>query len=98
MADAARASAPSAFRDPRVSALPPWKRYAYILLYDAVYMLDDMIMVGIAVATLGHHKLQQRGGSWLKLLSGDAHTRSGVAAPSRVAHSLVSRLRHESRG
>jgi uncharacterized membrane protein HdeD (DUF308 family) len=50
--------------------LPPWKRYAYLVLYDAFYMLDDMIMVGIAVVTLGHHKLQERGGRWLKLLSG----------------------------
>ena len=50
--------------------VPPWKRYLYLVLYDAVYMLDDMIMVGIAVATLGHHKLQERGGRWLKLSSG----------------------------
>lgn len=50
--------------------LPPWKRYAYLGLYDAAYMLDDSIMVGIAVVTLGRRKLQERGGRWLKLLSG----------------------------
>lgn len=50
--------------------LAAWKRYAYLALYDVFYMLDDMIMVGIAVVTLGHHKLQERGGRWLKLLSG----------------------------
>jgi uncharacterized membrane protein HdeD (DUF308 family) len=33
-------------------------------------MLDDSIMVGIAVVTLGRRKLQERGGRWLKLLSG----------------------------
>ena len=33
-------------------------------------MFDDMIMVGIAVATLSRFKLQQTGGRWLKLVSG----------------------------
>jgi hypothetical protein len=50
--------------------LPAWKRYAYLVLYDVAYMLDDMIMVAIAVVTLGHRKVQERGGRWLKLLSG----------------------------
>jgi hypothetical protein len=50
--------------------LPAWKRYVYLGLYDVFYMLDDMIMVSIAVVTLGHRKLQERGGRWLKLLSG----------------------------
>jgi len=50
--------------------LPAWRRYAYLVLYDVFYMLDDMIMVTIAVVTLSHRKLQERGGRWLKLLSG----------------------------
>lgn len=50
--------------------LPAWKRCAYLGLYDVAYMLDDMIMVGIAVVTLGHRKLQEGGGRWLKLVSG----------------------------
>ncbi len=45
-------------------------RYAYLLLYNLAYMLDDSIMVGIAVATLGRKRLQERTGRWLKLVSG----------------------------
>lgn len=46
------------------------ERYAYLALYDLAYMLDDGIMVAIAIVTLGKRKLQERGGRWLKLLSG----------------------------
>lgn len=46
------------------------ERYGYLALYNLAYMLDDSIMVGIAVITLGKRKLQERGGRWLKLLSG----------------------------
>jgi hypothetical protein len=45
-------------------------RYAYLVLYNLAYMLDDSIMVGIAVVTLGRRRLQERAGRWLKLLSG----------------------------
>lgn len=45
-------------------------RYAYLGLYNLAYMLDDSIMVGIAVVTLGRRKLQERTGRLLKLLSG----------------------------
>jgi hypothetical protein len=50
--------------------LAPAERYAYLALYDVAYMLDDAIMVAIAVVTLGKRKLQERGGRWLELLSG----------------------------
>jgi len=50
--------------------LPTWKYYAYLLLYNAAYMFDDGLMVTIAVVTLGHRKLQEREGRWLKLVSG----------------------------
>jgi glutaredoxin len=50
--------------------IPTWKRYAYLGLYDLAYMADDILMVGVAVATLGHRKLQENEGRWLKLLSG----------------------------
>lgn len=50
--------------------LEPWQRYAYLGLYNLAYMLDDLIMVGIAVVTLGRAKLQKDSGRWLKLLSG----------------------------
>jgi glutaredoxin len=50
--------------------VPTAARYAYLALYNLAYMFDDALMVGIAVVTLGRHKLQERAGRWLKLLSG----------------------------
>jgi uncharacterized membrane protein HdeD (DUF308 family) len=49
---------------------PAWKNYAYLALYILAYMLDDSIMVGIVIWTLGKRKLQETEGRWLKLLSG----------------------------
>lgn len=50
--------------------MPPWEYYAYLGLYNLAYILDDSLMVTIAVITLSHTKLQDRAGSWLKLVSG----------------------------
>jgi len=50
--------------------LSPWQNYAYLLLYIAAYMFDDALMVTVVVVTLGRHKLQERGGRILKLISG----------------------------
>ncbi len=44
--------------------------YGYLLLYNLAYIFDDAVMVAIAVVTLGQYKLQERGGRWLKLVSG----------------------------
>lgn len=44
--------------------------YGYLALYNVAYMLDDGIMVLTAVITLSRFKLQERGGRWLKLVSG----------------------------
>ncbi|MBT3984204.1 MAG: glutaredoxin family protein [Bacteriovoracaceae bacterium] len=44
--------------------------YGYIALYNVFYMLDDSLMVGIAITTLSHKKLQESSGRYLKLLSG----------------------------
>lgn len=49
---------------------PWWTNYAYLCLYIACYMLDDSIMVAIAVVTLSHRKMQESQGRWLKLISG----------------------------
>jgi hypothetical protein len=49
---------------------PTWKNYAYLTLYIVAYMLDDSIMVGIVIFTLGKRKLQENEGRWLKLVSG----------------------------
>ncbi len=50
--------------------LPWWGYYGYLALYNVAYMLDDGLMVLMAVVTLNRFKLQQRGGRWLKLVSG----------------------------
>ena len=50
--------------------LPAWANYAYLGLYIVAYMLDDTILVTVAVVTLSHRKLQESQGRWLKLLSG----------------------------
>jgi hypothetical protein len=47
-----------------------WEYYAYLGLYNLAYMLDDSLMLTAAVVTLGHHKLQENEGRWLKLISG----------------------------
>ena len=50
--------------------MPWWKYYGYLALYNAAYVADDGLMVTIAVITLGRHKLQEREGRRLKLISG----------------------------
>jgi hypothetical protein len=57
----------------------PWLTYhAYLALYDVFYMLDDALVLGVAIATLGHHRLQQREARWLKLVSGAVMVALGV--------------------
>ena len=50
--------------------LPTWQYYAYLGLYNFAYILDDTLMVTIAVITLSRRKLQEQSGRWLKLTSG----------------------------
>jgi len=50
--------------------LDPVAYYGYLLLYNLAYVFDDALMVGIVVYTMSRHKLDQRQGRWLKLLSG----------------------------
>ena len=50
--------------------LPWWEYYGYLGLYNLAYILDDSLMVTIAVVTLGRRKLQEKEGRWLKLISG----------------------------
>ncbi|HXU94182.1 MAG TPA: NrdH-redoxin [Gallionella sp.] len=52
--------------------------YAYLILYDLAYMLDDMIVLAIGVVTLSQHRLQEREGRWLKLVSGVVMVGLGV--------------------
>jgi hypothetical protein len=44
--------------------------YAYLGLYIVGYLADDTLMVTVAVVALGHRKLTEDTGRWLKLLSG----------------------------
>jgi glutaredoxin len=50
--------------------LPTWEYYGYLGLYNLAYILDDALMVTIAVVTLSRKKLQERAGRWLKLTGG----------------------------
>lgn len=50
--------------------LPAWQNYGYLALYNLAYMLDDGVMVSIAVVTLSRRRLQEKEGRWLKLVSG----------------------------
>ena len=52
--------------------------YGYLLLYNAAYMLDDVIVLAIGVTTLSHRRLQEKEGRWLKLISGVVMVGLGV--------------------
>jgi arginine exporter protein ArgO len=53
-----------------LQGLAPATYYGYLLLYTAAYMLDDVIVLGIGVAMLSRHRLQEKQGRMLKLISG----------------------------
>jgi len=63
--------------------LPWWAYYGYLGLYNVAYMLDDSLMLGLAVITLSRRKLQEAGGRWLKLVSGVVMLGLGVVL---IAH------------
>jgi hypothetical protein len=50
--------------------LPNHTYYGYILLYNLVYMFDDLVVLAIGVVTLSQRRLQENEGRWLKLISG----------------------------
>jgi len=50
--------------------LPPASYYGYMLLYIAGYMLDDIVILSIGVIMLSRHRLQEKEGRVLKLISG----------------------------
>lgn len=50
--------------------LDPASYYGYLLLYISAYMLDDLVILSIGVVLLSRHRLQEREGRWLKLISG----------------------------
>jgi len=44
--------------------------YGYLLLYNLMYMLDDIVVLGIGIATLSQRRLQEKEGRVLKLVAG----------------------------
>ena len=52
--------------------------YSYLGLYNVAYILDDSLVLILVVLTLGHRKLQEREGRWLKLVSGGVMCGLGV--------------------
>ena len=59
-------------------SLSTWQYYGYLALYNLAYVFDDALMVTIAVVSLGRHKLEEREGRWLKLISGAVMIGLGV--------------------
>lgn len=58
--------------------LPSWEYYGYLGLYNLAYILDDSLMVTIAVITLSRRKLSYDAGRWLKLLGGTVMVSLGM--------------------
>lgn len=65
--------------------LPTWQYYGYLGLYNLAYVVDDGVMVGLAVFTLSRRKLQEAAGRWLKLISGLVMAGLGVVLLLRPA-------------
>ena len=53
-----------------MSALPAWQYYLYLLLYVAVFMLDDLVVLGAALATLQVAGLTGKYARWSNLIGG----------------------------
>lgn len=58
--------------------LPMWEYYGYLGLYNLAYILDDSLMVTIAVITLSRKKLSYDAGRWLKLIGGTVMLSLGI--------------------
>jgi len=50
--------------------LTRWQHFAYLGLYQVFYMFDDALVLVVAIVTLSRRRLEERGGRWLKLVSG----------------------------
>jgi hypothetical protein len=65
--------------------LPTASHYAYLALYNAAYVADDLLLLAIAVATLGHARVRERTGRWLDLAAGIAMMALGAVMLLRPA-------------
>lgn len=63
--------------------LPTWQYYGYLALYNLVYVLPLIIIVTIFTMTLGSHKLSEKEGRMLKLLSGNMMLTLGTVLVTR---------------
>lgn len=61
-----------------LAALPRWKYYGFLALYDLAYEADDVVVLAIAIVTLSGRKLQEREGRWLKLVGGGVMLALGI--------------------
>lgn len=50
--------------------LPLWRYHAYLALYTLAYMLDDALVLALALSVLGVRRLSERAGRALDALSG----------------------------
>ncbi len=76
-----------------LSDLSPGARYAYLAFYNLIYVLPLALIVFAFVRTLGVHKLSEREGRLLKLLSGVMMLELGIllaAAPALLNNLWVS--------
>lgn len=62
-----------------LAGLPAPSYYAYLALYNAIYVVPLLVIAAAFVATLGSHKLQERHARALKLLSGTMMLTLGLA-------------------
>jgi glutaredoxin len=62
---------------------PWWSYYGYLALYNLAYVADDLLMLTLAVATLGRRRLEEREGRWLNGLSGALMLALGVVLVAR---------------
>jgi hypothetical protein len=72
--------------------LPSIQYYAYMALYNLVYVLPLAVIVGLFVVTMGRRKLSEREGRFLKLLSGSMMAGLGlmlILAPQWLSQPLV---------
>jgi glutaredoxin len=58
--------------------LPAATYYGYMLLYNAAYMIDDVVVLTIGVVMLSRHRLQEKEGRVLKLISGAVMVGLGI--------------------
>jgi hypothetical protein len=75
--------------------LAPLERYGYLALYNVVYVVPLFVIVAVFVWTMGRHKLSERGGRILKLVSGLVMLAMGsalLAAPALMQNAFFAVL------